>query len=157
MTPNATVEELAGMALAVGGSIVAMIVFTGSLILLVGRYQDRRNGAVRLLAWQFAIVCGLSWMALSASLLSAGFSVMLPPRTQPLQPGLETAVAELAISLSPWLRLAIILGLIGPPVVYLFIGLRLRPYYTAEKYSADYHPNRRSTDAPQGDAGKEFH
>lgn len=150
MTPNATTEELAGMVLAIGGSLIAMIVFTGSLILLAGRYQERENGAIRLLAWQFAIVSGLSWAALTAALVNAGFAVILPPRTEPVAPGLETAVAELAAWLSPWLRLAIILGLLGPPIVYLFIGLRLRPYYIRERthYDEQNHPHRRATDSP---------
>lgn len=152
---NASEVEVAWLLWAACGWIVSLIVLGGAITLLVNRYQDSRNGAIRLLAWQFAIVSFLCVVGLAAALSVGIIASFLPPRTETLDEEWEIWLATQSIWLTPMLFFILGGGYVGIAASKFFIGMKLRQYYIKEiatHYTANNHPNRRRDDPDQGDS-----
>ena len=147
---NVAPIELAWTLWALLGWMMAALVFGGAIMLLIGRYQDARNGAVRLLAWQFVIVSGLCWLGLAAMVAIGVLALMLPPRVDDLATEFERSVAGLAAWLSPTLLFIVASCFVIVAATFLRTEFRLSAYYRDEMahWTPTNHPNRRATDQP---------
>lgn len=116
---------------------------------LRGRYVDKRNGSVRLLAWQFFIVSVLCLIGLTAALVIGIIAMALPTRLDNLDSPNEVVIARLSMWLSPIALFLIVSAFIGITGTKLYIGRKLDRYYAADrKYNETTHPHRRHDDPP---------
>jgi hypothetical protein len=145
---NAAPLELLWTTIAFVGWLLSLIVLGGAAALLYYRYQERRNGAVRLLAWQFALVSTCVVLGLTAAMALGLVSLALPARTEDLDDWTEFRAAEILGWLAPFCLLTMVLCFLGITATKGVIGLLLRRYYTIEPgpYSPEHHPHRRRDD-----------
>lgn len=114
------------------GWMLAALVLGGAITMLIGRYQDERNGAVRLLAWQFVIVAGLCWLGLAAMVVIGALALLLPARLADLRDDFQRSVAATAAWLSPALLFLIAGCFVGVAGTFATTQLRLQRYYRRE-------------------------
>lgn len=148
---NAAPLEVFWTFIATVGWVISLLVLGGAGALLYRRYQEARNGAVRLLAWQFAIDTLCVTLGLTAALAIGGVALVLPPRTEQIEGWLEQQAAILAGWLTPLALLIIVLCLFGIAINKFIIGLLLRRHYQAlerRHWTPDNHPGRRRDDQP---------
>jgi hypothetical protein len=114
---------------------------------LIGRYQDKRNGAVRLLAWQFVLTASLVMVGLTTALSLGILALLLPSRLNGLSEWWEVEIARLIVWYYPFAMFVIVTVLMGIAAVKLYVGWRLQRYYDAENnYDETNHPRRRKED-----------
>lgn len=151
---NASKFEIAWSVWGGFGWVMALIVCVGAIIMLINRYQDSRNGAIRLLAWQFAIASAAVVVGLTAVIALGTIALLLPPRTEGLDQWdqwWEIALGRASAWLSPLLFFIISTAFVVIAGVFLVIGIKLRRHYLREydkTYTPEHHPNRRKEDFP---------
>lgn len=150
MPPSATPLEMALFWPCLFGLFAAVALFYAAAERLIGRYQDGRNGAARLLAWERVVLCVIVLIGLAAGTALSALLLIIPAPDD-MDIG---AVERWARETGKWFNLPAILvmlySLIAIPLALFgsqwHLDLIMRR--DATTWTADRHPHRRRDDPP---------
>lgn len=149
---NATDLELFFLATAIMGLLAALFVTGVAAQRLIARMRSRRNGAVRLLAWERFIIVSVATLGLMAEVTLGIIATLAPPRGELARTDFEHWLFDVIVVWSPVLLLITTTSLTVIVLIKLAISLWLNRYYRIDMesaYTTAHHPHRRWEDPPE--------